>query len=391
MPFADTARAQLFYLKEVTWGVTPAAAMTAARFTGETLNLGIETIQSKEIRSDRQITDLIQTDAEPEGDVNVELSYGAFDDFFEGALFDNWATAVNLSGSTYAAVSGAPDSFTDSANGFVTAGIKAGQWIKTAGFTNPNNNGFFQVLTVAAVTITVKGETNLVNETAAAGRSIKGTTIRNGTTQKSFSIETLFSDVTKYKNFTGMRVSKMSWKLSVGDILTAVFNLMGKGSAISNTTIGTGGPVAAPTNNVLNAVNNVAFIMEAGSAYAGKIQEFNLDIDNNLRAQKAVGTLGNVGIGLGRAVVTGKLNAYYEGSAGSLYSKYLAGTESSLSLRLTDSAGNAYILTMPRIKFTEGNLVAGEPDADVIEELSFQALRHPTYGFTVQIDRFPNP
>ena len=43
------------------------------------------------------------------------------------------------------------------------------------------------------------------------------------------------------------------------------------------------------------------------------------------------------------------------------------------------------------IKFTEGNLVAGEPDADVIEELSFQALRHPTYGFTVQIDRFPNP
>jgi hypothetical protein len=78
-------------------------------------------------------------------------------------------------------------------------------------------------------------------------------------------------------------------------------------------------------------------------------------------------------------------------ASGSLYSKYLAGTESSLSLRLTDSAGNAYILTMPRVKFTEGNLVAGEPDADVVEELSFQALRHPTYGFTVQIDRFPNP
>jgi hypothetical protein len=388
MTFSDTARSQLYYLKEVTWGVTPAVAMNAVRFTGETLNLGIDTTQSKEIRSDRQITDVIQTDAQPEGDVNFELSYSAFDDFFEAAFFNTWGTTIAMTGSTFAAVSGSPDSFTDSANGFVAAGILAGQWIKAAGFTNPANNGFFQVLTVAAGTITVKGETALVAESAAAGRTFKGANLRNGTTLKSFSMETLFSDVTKYKNFTGMRVSKMSLKLTVSDLLTGVLSFMGKTSNISATTIGTGGPVAAPTNNVLNSVNNIAYVQENSLPYPGKIQDFTMDLNNNLRAQKAVGTLGNVGIGSGRAVVTGKLSTYFEGSGTSLYSKYLAGTETSLALRFTDPAGNAYILTFPRVKLTKGTLVAGAADTDAIEELEYQAIRHTTYGFTVQLDRF---
>jgi hypothetical protein len=34
MPIADTARSQLYYAEEVTWGVTPASALKAMRFTG---------------------------------------------------------------------------------------------------------------------------------------------------------------------------------------------------------------------------------------------------------------------------------------------------------------------------------------------------------------------
>ena len=87
-------------------------------------------------------------------------------------------------------------------------------------------------------------------------------------------------------------------------------------------------------------------------------------------------------------MVKGKLSTYFEGSGTSLYSKYLAGTETSLSLRFTDPTGNAYILTFPRVKLTKGTLVAGAPDTDVIEELEYQAIRHATYGFTAQLDRF---
>lgn len=388
MPFADSARSQLYYLEEVTWGVTPAAALKALRYTGETLNFSIDSTQSKEIRADRQITDLVRTDAQPGGNVNVELSFGALDDLLAGAFFGAWQTAINLTGSTYAAVAGAPDSFTDSANGFITAGLKAGQWIKTASFTNPNNNGYFQILTVAAGTITVKGETGLVNESAAAGRNIKAGCLRNGTTAKSYSMEVAFSDVTKFKSFTGMRVNTAELSLSVGEILTGVLNMLGKGAVLGNATIGTGGPVAATTNDVLNAVNNVAYIMEGGALFAGKLKEFSVNINNNLRGQKAVSVLGNAGIGVGRAVVTGKLTAYFEGAANDFYTKYLAGTETSLSFRLTDGAGNPYVLTLPRVKLTNGELTAGAADQDVMASFDFQALRHPTYDMTIQLDRF---
>lgn len=387
MVFADTARSQLFYLEETVWGQTPAAAMNAVRFTGESLNFSIDNTQSNEIRSDRQITDLIQTDAEPGGDINFELSYSAFDDLIAGALFNDWATAVNMAAvTTIAAVSGSPDSFTDSANGFITAGIQAGQWIKTAGFVNSANNGYFQVLTVAAGTITVKGETALVNEAAGPSVTITGQTLRNGTDAKSFSLETEFGDVTQFKSFTGMRVNNFTLNLSVGEILTGVLSFLGKDSAIAASTIGTGGPNAAATNEVMNAVNNVAFITEGGAAFTGELQEFSAALANNLRSQKAVGTLGNVGIGSGRAVVTGTFNAYFEDET--LYNKYLNGTETDLAIRVTDPAGNAYIITFPRIKFTGGNLAAGSADSDVIVEMEYQGIRHPTYDFTYQIDRF---
>jgi hypothetical protein len=387
MPFADTARSQLYYLEEVTWGTTPAAALKAMRFTGETLNFSIDTKQSNEIRSDRQITDLIRTDAQPGGNINFEVSYGAPDDLLAGAFYNAWLTATNMTGSTFAAVSGSPDSFTDSANGFITGNIKAGQWIRTSGFTNPANNGFFQVLTVAAGTITVKGETALVNESAAAGRTIKGQTLRNGVTAKSFSMEVAFADVTKFKAFTGMRVNTMALNLTAGEIMTGVLNMLGKGSALNAVTISTGGPVAAPTADVLNAVNNVAYISEGGALFAGKLKEFSVNLDNKLRQQKAVSVLGNAGIGAGRATVTGKLSAYFEGLASDLYSKYIVGTETSLSFRFTDAANNNYILTLPRVKLTKGELTAGAADQDVMADIEFQALRHPTYDFTIQLDR----
>lgn len=386
MVFSDTARSQLFFTEEVTWGVTPAVALDTVRFTGESLNFAIDNVQSNEIRSDRQITDLIQTDAEPSGDVNFELSYAAFDNLLEGAFFSDFVAPVSMAGVTFAAVSGSPDSFTDSGNGFVAAGILPGQWLKVGGFATGANNGYVQVLTVAAGTITVKGETALVNEAAGASVTIAGETLRNGIVAKSFSMETKFDDVTQFKSFTGMRVNNLSLNMSVGEILTGVLSFIGKTSAIAGATIGTGAPNAAPANDVLNAVNNVAFIQEGGTEFAGEIQEFTMALNNNLRSQKAIGTLGNVGIGSGRSAVTGTFNAYFEDAT--LYNKYLAGTESSLALRVTDAAGNVYILTLPRIKFTNSNLAAGSADSDVIAEMEYQAIRHATYGFTVQLDRF---
>jgi hypothetical protein len=390
MTFSDTSRTKVSYIKETTYGETPNGAMTATRFTGESLAIEQENTRSNEIRSDRQVTNYITTDEDPGGDLNYELSFAAYDDFFESAFCNGWENAVSISATDIQAVSGSPDSFTSSTTDFVAEGVKAGQWLLFAGFTETDNNGYFQVLSVAANAITINGETDLTNEAAGDSITIKGQSIRNGVTKKSLSMEVLFDDVSEYKTFKGMVVNTLNLSINVGEIVSGAMNFIGKSGKLQSSTLGTGSEIDAPENDVMNAVDNIKYVMEGDTAFAGEIQELTVAMNNALRAQKAIKNLGNVGVGLGTLEVTGTLNAYFEGGAASLYKKYQNKTRTSLSIRFTDTDNNSYILTLPKIKFTAGDITAGGQDDDVIEEMEYSIERHETYNFMVQLDKFPS-
>ena len=91
-------------------------------------------------------------------------------------------------------------------------------------------------------------------------------------------------------------------------------------------------------------------------------------------------------VGVGRVDVTGSLELYFENET--IYDKFTAVTASSLAFVIEDVAGNAYIVTLPRIKYTALEANAGGTDQDVVLALDFQALRDPTTDATIQIDRF---
>lgn len=99
MSFATSNRTALRLVKEVTAGTTPATpALKVIRYTGESLNFNQSKIVSDEIRDDRNTSDLITVSADASGDVNVELSIKAFDDFIEGAFASTFSAPVaNLS------------------------------------------------------------------------------------------------------------------------------------------------------------------------------------------------------------------------------------------------------------------------------------------------------
>lgn len=84
-----------------------------------------------------------------------------------------WGRAPVLQGaslsvsSRIAAVTGSPDSFTDSGSGFVTAGFAVGDTVMVSGFATAANNGIFTITSVAAGTIEIS-ETTVVNESAGA-------------------------------------------------------------------------------------------------------------------------------------------------------------------------------------------------------------------------------
>lgn len=384
---SDSSRVQLAYGTEVSWGVIPAVAFTEQRMTGEGLNFNIANIVSNEIRADRQITDLVQVDAEAAGPVNFELSYAAYDDWLEAALFSaGWTAAVAETGTDIDAAAG-DNSFNQAAGDFTATALVPGMWIRVGGFSNAANNGYFQVVSVAALKIVVSGGT-LVTE--AAGNSItidNDGMIRNGTTETSFTIEKFFSDKTQYHAFPGCVISSLALNLNVQEILTGTFEFLGKEMVRDTATHGSGAYTAAPANGVMNAVANVASLRENGVEVASPtfIRSVTATVSNNLRGIKAIANLGNVDIGVGRGTVTGTLQVYFEDAT--FVTRYVNGTETSLDFRVQDSAGNAYIVTFPRIKIISQEIVAGAIDQDVVVDMEFQAIRHATLGHTVQIDR----
>lgn len=384
---SDSSRVQLAYGKEVSWGVVPALAFTEARMTGEGLNFNIANIVSNEIRADRQITDLVQVDAEAAGPVNVELSYGAYDDWLEAGLFSTaWSTPVAVSETDIDAVA-ADNSYNTTVGDFVTDGVVAGMWLLAAGFTNAANNGYVKVESVTTTKIVVSGAT-LVDEGAATRTFANSGLIRNGITETSFTIEKFFSDKTQYFTFAGCVVSSLALNLNVQEILTGTFEWLGKDMVRAGATAGTGPYGAAATGQVMNAVANVASLRENGAEVAAPtfIRSATVNVSNNLRGIKAIANLGNVDIGIGRGQVTGTLQVYFED--GTFIDRYINSTETSLDFRVEDNAGNAYIITMPRIKFITQEVVAGAIDQDVVVDMEYQAIREPTNDFTIQIDRF---
>lgn len=383
---SDSNRVALRYVEEVTFGTTPATDMTALRFTSEGLTPNIEFTQTEEIRSDRQIPDTIQTSSEPGGDISFELSYGTYDDHFKAALFDDngWSTAISVSASDIDAAAG-DNSFNTAGGDFTADNVTVGAWVEVRGFTDPANNGYFRVVSVTAAKMVVDGGT-LVTEAAGDAITMVGQYIRNGTTRTSFTIEKEFEDITQFEVYTGMIPSDMELNIEADSILTGTLTYLGLGHTLQQVTAGTGTVTAATTTDSMNAVANVLKIVEGGDVVSDCVQTASISLTNNLRGIRCVGSLPNADVGVGRVDVTGSLEIYFENET--IYDKFTAVTASSIAFVVEDVAGNAYVITLPRIKYTALEATAGGTDQDVVLALDFQALRDSTTDATIQIDRF---
>lgn len=101
MGLGTSNRTALRYIAEVTFGTTPATpALKDLRYTGESLAANISTVRSNEIRSDRNVSDLIRTGSEAGGDIDCEMSYGSYDDFIEAVCAGTWTANVVKNGVT---------------------------------------------------------------------------------------------------------------------------------------------------------------------------------------------------------------------------------------------------------------------------------------------------
>lgn len=88
---ANGSRHSMRIVAESAYGTTPAnPVFDIIRHTGTTLGLSKESLQSEELRDDRQISDFRHGAYQVGGDIKVELSYGSFDKLLEAVLGGTW-------------------------------------------------------------------------------------------------------------------------------------------------------------------------------------------------------------------------------------------------------------------------------------------------------------
>jgi hypothetical protein len=382
---SDTNRVQIASIVESSFATKETGSnLQIMRLTGESLKLDAAMGESAEMRSDRQTPGIRRTRVSASGGVNVELSYGTYDDWLEAALMagSTWSAPVTVNASTISALAD-DNSFSDSGNGF--GSLAANQWVYISGFTGAAvaNNGFWKIATAAAGKITVTGGTVT---TAAAGDSVtitQGGSIVNATALTTFNLERKYADLTgELSLFVGMAINGLSLTVPQEGIVTGSFDFLGADEQSLTASAGSGYDDAATTDPFSSL--DVTSLLEDQTAMT--ITSFSLNLQNNLRTRLVCGSGGVVSIGTGKINLTGTLQAYYETKT--LYDKFVNETASALAVALTDPAGNRYVIEMPRVKFSGGQRVANGPNGDVMADMQWTAYRHATEDVTIRIARF---
>lgn len=383
MALAQSRNAKLKYVAEVTPGTTPAAALTLLRNTSSGLNLTIGTTTSQENTSTGDTADLVRTQGSSGGEIGFELSFAEYRPFVESALRGTFSTAFTLT-ATDISCAAADNSINSVAAAFSTANILPGHWIRVTGFTTNGAAFIAKVVSVTTAKIVVSHKT-LQNEVAGASVTVKGRSVRNGTTVKAFSIEEEFTDLTTtFASYTGQIVNTMSINASSGAIVNGSFGLMGMSGAYGTATIGTGGNIAASTNSLMSATANVGTVFIDGTAVSGVyFKNINMTTNANARNQEAIGNLYPVGVATGVLDVKFAVSAFFSDTT--LLTKFINGTVFTLSYAFYDADGNYIVIDAPRCKFDTGSLSGKQISSDIMQDLSITATRSTTLPYAIQI------
>lgn len=325
------------------------------------------------------------TDAAPAAGARVKVVG------FEGAAGD--ITAVTAGG----------NALVSTALNFTTLGLMVGQWVKISSeggafsFATAANNGFARISAITATRLSFDITQGVFAADTGTGKTIRvyfGDTIRNGTIQATYRWEKQYqlSVGTRYSYFSGQQPAALTISGETRGVLGVTMTLLGSDGTAPAAARDAGAVTEAiSTNTVLDASNSIPMIMEAGAPLGAPnyVSGFSFTLDNGLRARNAIGSVGAIGIGLGRISMTGTLTTYFGDE--SLLGKLRGGIASGTTIAFRDAANlKAQIWDVPRLKYNSGFPEVPGIDTDLTTPLGFQGLRDLANGrdYTVMLNQF---
>lgn len=198
-----------------------------------------------------------------------------------------------------------------------------------------------------------------------------------GTLKQTFSFIRGFTDISNYHTFNGVFVDTFELTVPESGLITFKFGLKGM-KRTPSTTAPTGTATAASTNPKLSNVS-VGDVLIDGNSVIGTacMSAVSFKWENGLTEQPCLGKGLEVGAILEMtAKGSGSFTLAWSGKSADYYEKQFANGTVSLSVPLTDSIGNKYVLTVPKaeIKVT---MPAGKGSDTLQAQFEYKCIEQP--------------
>jgi hypothetical protein len=205
--------------------------------------------------------------------------------------------------------------------------------------------------------------------------------LKVGTTQKFFTLERRFPDISEYQPFTGCMMNTFTLNAQPNGMITASFGVLGlsgmtpASSTVANTS------TAATGNEPFDGFTGT--ITEGGSS--ANVTAIDMTVTNNGALPYVIGSDTAPRINSGMVNVTGNITAFFESEA--LVNKFLAETESALVVEFEGITGGDLEFTLPALKYTGASIT--EADEGLLVQMPFEAYYDSSAATSITITRTP--
>ena len=388
----ETSTTQLSYGSEVTWGVVPAVQFKAIRYTSESLSYTKTRQRPAEISGSREAAQGVTTQQQAGGTINFAFSATTFDDFFATVLNNDWgaATVINaIAADLTITNTGGVITMTSTLGTKFTA-LAVGQWIRTVGFVNAANNGFWYITIKASnqsMTVTGPTSTTAVTETSTtAAQGIRASNLKNGTLFKSLWIQQMFT-ATLFLEYAGAYVTRMTLQGGIGNFMSGAIDIVAKSEAKAIVNASTGAVTAAPTGRVVDPIAGFIGVYWNEAQLGTAVDQFAMTLENTGAAPEfALGSAASAGMLAGVFQASGTFRAYFNNF--NQYDLFTNETIGRLSIVVQDPSGYAYVFCFQAAVLMM-TLDSGGPGQPVYASITVEGGPSGANG-TFTIDRMPN-
>lgn len=366
-------------IEEVTYGVTPGSGnFDTVRFTSESFSGTPNTVESKQIRTDRMSSGQVVVGLGVTGQLQFELAKESpLDKYLASAMYSDWVTFAPVT--VDLAINTGTKRITRSSGNWTTDTIVVGDFLTLIGFVNSANNT--QVMVSAVISATVieyVGPSTLITEVATGTSYDRADKLSIGTTKKSFSLEKAFLDLTtKAIVYRGMIVSTLDLKFAYGELATGSFGFSGNDyltvdAAIDEITNGRTLNAAATTQTLNGSVDMPFLASSAVGALATDsfdLQSVTLKLNNNLQPVDVIGDIAPKDYSAGTAQINVELSAYLTDGAWSILDKKLDQSPFALAFQVKNTGG-WYGFYLPQIQVSFEDPASGGQNQQIILSMS---------------------